>query len=91
MANIDVVYPHQRSQEEARTAADTFAGKLQTKLGVSSSWDGDTMALQRQGVNGSLTLLPGEVRIELKLGMMLTPMRSQIESEIQRQLERYLG
>ncbi|MDP6967613.1 MAG: polyhydroxyalkanoic acid system family protein [Gammaproteobacteria bacterium] len=91
MAIVSILYPHQRSMEEARSAADNFAGKLQNKLGVNCTWQGDTMQLERQGVNGALTLAPGEVCVELKLGMMLSPMKGQIESEIQRQLEKYLG
>jgi len=49
------------------------------------------MTLERQGVNGALTLAEGQVSIELKMGLMLTPMKGQIEAEIQRQLEKYLG
>ncbi len=49
------------------------------------------MTLERQGVNGELVLNDGEVNVQLKLGMMLSPMKGQIESEIQRQLDKYLG
>ena len=91
MAKVNILYPHQRSQSEARDAANHFAEKLHTKLAVNYSWQGDTMLLQRQGVKGQLTLAEGEVKIELTLNMMLMPMQSQIESEIRRQLEKYLG
>lgn len=91
MATVTICYPHERTKEQAREAADTFAGKLQAKLGVESAWQGDTMTLQRQGVNGELSLGDSEVSIELKLGMMLSPMKGQIEAEIQRQLAKYLG
>ena len=91
MAKVSINYPHTKSMDEAREAANTFAGKLQSKLGVSYEWQGDSMQLERQGVNGSLTLSEGNVDIELKLGMMLTPMKGQIESEINRQLAKYLG
>ena len=91
MATVSVCYPHMRSLAEARSAADTFASKLQAKLGVNCAWQGDTMTLERQGVNGELVLNDGEVNVQLKLGMMLSPMKGQIESEIQRQLDKYLG
>jgi len=91
MATVSICYPHQRTNEQAREAADIFAGKLTAKLGTECAWQGDTMTLQRQGVNGELVLSDGEVNIRLKLGMMLTPMKGQIEAEIQRQLEKYLG
>ena len=91
MAKVSIQYPHQRTQNEAREAANHFADKLHTKLAVNYSWQGDTMQLERQGVKGELILAPGEVKVELKLNMMLTPMQAQIEAEIRRQLEKYLG
>jgi len=91
MASINVSYPHQRSLEEAREAAQTFAGKLQAKLGVESRWQDNTLLLERTGVNGSMSLSDGLVEVDLTLGMMLTPMKGQIEAEINKQLARYLG
>lgn len=91
MASISVSYPHQRTLEEAREAAQTFAGKLQAKLGVESRWLDNTLLLERTGVNGSMSLSDGLVEVDLTLGMMLTPMKGQIEAEIHKQLARYLG
>ncbi|MCS5559169.1 MAG: polyhydroxyalkanoic acid system family protein [Oceanospirillaceae bacterium] len=91
MASINVSYPHQRTLEEAREAAQTFAGKLQAKLGVESRWQDNTLLLERTGVNGSMNLSDGLVEVDLTLGMMLTPMKGQIEAEINKQLARYLG
>ena len=91
MSNIQVSYPHQRTMEEAREAAQTFAGKLKAKLGVESEWQGDVLKLERTGVNGAMTLSEGLVVVELKLGLMLVPMKGQVEAEINKQLARYLG
>ena len=46
---------------------------------------------ERQGVKGSLVLSQGVVDVELTLGMMLTPMKGQIEAEVNKQLDRYFG
>lgn len=91
MGKVSIQYPHQRTQNEAREAANNFAEKLHAKLAVNYSWQGDAMQLERQGVKGELILAAGEVKVELKLNMMLTPMQGQIEAEIRRQLEKYLG
>jgi len=91
MASINISYPHQRTLQEAREAAQTFAGKLQAKLGVESRWQDNTLLLERTGVNGSMNLSDGLVEVDLTLGMMLTPMKGQIEAEINKQLARYLG
>jgi len=91
MAIIQVSYPHQRSMIEAREAVQTLSTKLGTKLGVKSSWQGDVLMLERQGVKGSMVLTEGVVDVELTLGMMLTPMKGQIEAEVTKQLSRCLG
>ncbi|MBT3437431.1 MAG: polyhydroxyalkanoic acid synthase [Oceanospirillaceae bacterium] len=91
MASINISYPHQRTLQEAREAAQTFAGKLQAKLGVESRWQDNTLLLERTGVNGAMSLSEGLVEVDLTLGMMLTPMKGQIETEINKQLARYLA
>jgi len=91
MASINISYPHQRTLQEAREAAQTFAGKLQAKLGVESRWQDNTLLLERTGVNGAMSLSEGLVEVHLTLGMMLTPMKGQIETEINKQLARYLA
>jgi len=91
MASIQISYPHQRSMTEAREAVQTLSAKLGTKLGVKSTWQGDALMLERQGVKGSMVLTEGVVDVELTLGMMLTPMKGQIEAEVSKQLARCLG
>ncbi|MDC9719693.1 MAG: polyhydroxyalkanoic acid system family protein [Gammaproteobacteria bacterium] len=91
MASIQVSYPHQRTMADAREAVQAFSGKLEAKLGVKSHWEGDRLKLERPGVVGSMLLADGAVEVELTLGMMLTPMKSQIEAEIHKQLGRCLG
>ena len=77
--------------EEAREAVQIFSSKLEAKLGVKSHWQGDVLMLERQSVKGSMVLSEGAVDVELTLGMMLTPMKSQIEAQIHKQLVRCLG
>ena len=91
MASIQLSYPHQLSMEEAREAVQIFSSKLEAKLGVKSHWQGDVLVLERQGVKGSMVISEGAVDVKLTLGMMLTPMKSQIEAEIHKQLVRCLG
>lgn len=91
MASIQVSYPHQHSMTQAREAVQTLATKLGTKLGVKSAWQADVLTLERQGIKGSMVLTKGVVDVELTLGMMLTPMKSQIEAEVNKQLARCLG
>ena len=91
MASIQVSYPHPLTMAEAREAVNAFSAKLEKKLDVESSWQGDILMLERQGVKGSMVLTEGMVEVGLTLGMMLTPMKGQIEAEVNKQLARCLG
>jgi len=91
MANVHISHPHQGTMEEAHDAVQIFCTKLQKKLGVKSAWQGDMLTLERQGIEGTIVLTAGLVEVKLALGMMLTPMKGQIEAEVNKQLVRYLG
>ena len=77
--------------EQARAAVDVLRAKLESKLGVKSHWEGINLRLERTGVKGKLTLEPNSADIELELGMMLAPMKAQVEEEVAKQLKRCLA
>ena len=77
--------------EQARAAVDVLGAKLESKLGVKSHWEGNNLRLERTGVKGNLTLEPSSALIELELGMMLAPMKAQVEEEVAKQLKRCLA
>ena len=91
MVNIHVLHPHQRTMLQAREAVQVFSTKLEAKLGVKSVWNDDVLILERQGVKGTMALTEGVVEVKLTLGLMLTPMKGQIEAEVNKQLTRCLG
>jgi len=87
MSSIKLQYPHALPQAQAHTAARHIADALKARFGVSCDWQGDCGVFKRAGVDGTITLTPGEVQVTVKLGFPLSLMQGRIESEIRRVLQ----
>lgn len=91
MSDIDIRRRHARPVAELRSALDELATALAGKFGMRCTWRGDDLEFARPGVDGRLSLAPGEIRLRARLGLMMRPLRAAIEREIERYLDRYLG
>ncbi|MBW8824577.1 MAG: polyhydroxyalkanoic acid system family protein [Xanthomonadales bacterium] len=91
MSSIHLTHAHSLSPEQARGALSDLADSLARKLGVESRWDGDSLHFQRNGVDGTIKLLPGQVEIMARLGMFFAPMKGMVEQEIRRVLGEKFG
>ena len=69
-------------KEDARKAAEKIAEDIGEKIGASYRWDGDDLRFERSGASGSIHVSDDEVRVQVKLGLMLRPLRGTIESKI---------
>ena len=83
MANINLKRKHNLSRDGARAKVEEVAKSLQNKLGVKYHWDGDSLRFERTGASGFIDVgTEGEVDVEVKLGLVLRPMKGIIESAI---------
>ena len=64
-----------------------FADKREVEL----VWNGDVLSFSRSGVEGSIALAKGLVKVHVKLGFLLGMMRGPIEQEIERVLDQEFG
>lgn len=90
MSQISVERKHSLGREVAREKAELLVEKLVSKYDVSAQWQGDTVEVKRSGANGLISIDDDTIRVDLKLGMMLSMMRATIESEIERVLDKAL-
>ena len=51
------------------------------------AWDGDHIAFQRPGVSGSLHVGKTDVRLDVELSFLLTPLKGPIENAIQKEFD----
>lgn len=82
MSYIDMHACHALSREEAQAAADRLAADLAHKFDIDYGWDGDHIHFDRPGVDGTITVRDGEIRIEARLGLVLMFLKGRIEDEI---------
>ena len=82
MSNIDMHAHHNRSREDAQSAADRLAADLAEKFDINWSWSGDHIHFDRPGVDGSITVRESEIRIKARLGLVLMFLKGRIENEI---------
>lgn len=91
MASLRVAWPHQQSEELAREAVEAVARDLQGQLGASYAWEGAALRFRATGAQGSIRVEPGEVVVEVDLGLALLPFRRRIEEEVRNRLSTALA
>ena len=91
MAQIKVEREHSLDMQEARRRVESVAGKLKERYGVQVSWCGERADLKGPGVSGVLEVLHNRVRVEIKLGLVLRPMKGKITEAIERALDRHVA
>ncbi len=91
MANIHIERTHHLGLEEARQHVEQFAEQLKEELSVEYHWKGNDLLFKRSGANGTVQLSPGCITCDVKLSMLLTPMKGKIEDAINDKLNRSLG
>ena len=82
---------HALGKEALRARLAKLEVKLQERYGVKLSWQGDTAMVSGPGVSGAIKLADQEVAVDLKLGLMMRPLASQIREALERQIERALA
>lgn len=87
--HIDIRRPHALGADKARNVIEHIADSLRDKFGVTPSWQGDTLHFARSGVEGTITAGAEEVHVNVKLGMLLAPLKPTVEAEIRRKLDQY--
>jgi putative polyhydroxyalkanoate system protein len=83
MSEILVQRRHNLRLAGARRLAETMARKLQNQYGGTYKWEGNTLHFQRPGASGHLVVTKADVKVRVEIGLLLTPLRSRIEREIQ--------
>lgn len=92
MSTISLRQDHSKTSEELRDLIRQLAIKLEDKYQLKSSWvNDDELVVQRTGIKGRISLAPKEVRVEIKLGLMMSAFKATIQTEIARSMAEKLG
>ncbi|HKS14760.1 MAG TPA: polyhydroxyalkanoic acid system family protein [Pseudomonas sp.] len=91
MTQISVERKHNLGREAARAKAESLVEKLSREYDLKAEWQGDRVDVSRSGAKGSVLIGDDSIRVELKLGMMLSMMSGSIQSGIERALDKALA
>ena len=91
MATIHISKQHNLDNETVRKEVQNLAEKLSEELSANYDWEGDRLVFKRSGANGHIDIGEGEIDIEIKLSMMLTPLKGTIEKTVNNYLEEHLA
>jgi putative polyhydroxyalkanoate system protein len=90
--NISLRQRHNKSPDELRELIKQMAATLEERYQLSSRWlNDDEVEVTRSGIKGRITLGAAEVKVDIKLGLMMAAFKSTIESEISRSMAKKLA
>jgi putative polyhydroxyalkanoate system protein len=88
MAKIRLTRKHHLGYEGARAMAERLARDLKEQLDARYHWEDSRLVFSRKGAEGWLDVGDDSIDIEVRLGMLLTPMKPRIERVIHERLDR---
>lgn len=91
MSDIEIRISHSIPLGRARKEAERVARQLKERFALDYSWSGDTLEFVRQGVTGTLDVTPGEVVARVRLGLLFSVLKPQIEKQIRHELGKVFG
>jgi putative polyhydroxyalkanoate system protein len=91
MAKISVERTHDLGKEAARAKADQLAQKLSDSYGLKPQWAGDTLEFKGSGVEGKVAVGEDLIRVDVKLGLLMSAMSGMIKTEIEKALDMALA
>jgi putative polyhydroxyalkanoate system protein len=90
MSHIDIRRHHTLSLSKAREAAELVAAQLDNKFSLKYHWNGNTLYFERPGVSGRMEVDEQAIGLHVRLGFLLSPLKSRFEKEIHRYLNELL-
>jgi putative polyhydroxyalkanoate system protein len=90
MAQINIRKTHSLGKKGARKTAEKIAESLSCEYKAKCKWSDDDLSFTSHGVKGKLHVGDEEVQIRVDLGLMMSPLKSKIESTIVSQLDEIL-
>lgn len=87
MPTISIRRRHSLDHKHAKAAADKIAKDLKKRFELDYEWDGDDVSFERAGLSGNMHVGKRDVRLDVQLSFLLTPLKGPIEREIHKELD----
>ncbi len=87
MSNIHLKHNHSLTKEETRERVEAIANDLKREYKMDYAWKGDSVHFRRSGASGTVYLGDGFIELDIKLGMLLSPLKGKIEDTIRKDID----
>jgi putative polyhydroxyalkanoate system protein len=87
MATINIQRSHHLGKEGAKREVEQIAQQLKSRLDVDYHWQGDDLIFHRAGADGDIHVEENAVHVKIELGLLLSPMKGMIETQIENHLD----
>jgi putative polyhydroxyalkanoate system protein len=91
MPTITIKRRHHLDPKKAKAAAQKIANELDKRYELACAWKGDEVSFERPGVSGSMHVGKNEVRLDVQLSFLMTPLKGSIEQAINKEFDRLFG
>ena len=91
MSIIYIKQQHSLGREETRQKVEEIAKGLKKEYRINYAWKGDRLQFKRSGATGFLGLGNGVVEVKIKLGLILAPLKGNIETAIKKNMAEELS
>ncbi len=91
MSKIEITRRHNLGIEAARTEVERIAQRARDDFGAHYAWDGDTLRFSRSGVQGKIAITGESLDLSIKLGLLLSAIKGQIEERIVAKIDQNLA
>ena len=82
---------HQLDLEQVEATIEQLAEKMVDKLGGSWCWQGSTAVCEMRGAKARIDYDEQSICLDVKLPLVLKPLRGRLEGKIEEYFERYFG
>jgi putative polyhydroxyalkanoate system protein len=90
MSTIRKIRKHNMDEPQIRAHIEELAKRFSEQAGIRYHWQGNQVNVERSGAQGYIRINTGELEVELKLGMLLRPLKGKIEQMIDEYLDQHL-
>jgi putative polyhydroxyalkanoate system protein len=91
MPTISIKRQHKLPHAKAKAAADKIARDLNKRFDLAYEWDRDDVSFERPGLSGNMHVGKSDIRLNVQLSFLLTPLKGPIEREIEREMDALFG
>ena len=87
MATVRIERSHQLSHDDAKALVERVARDLEKRFDLRWRWDGDDVHFTRPGASGFMHVGAASLVLEVRLGLLLSPLKPAIERQMNANLD----